>query len=102
MENELDRLFADYRAAVPDPEPSGNFMPELWHRIESRRTTVFHVKRLTQVFVAAAAAICLVFASYLTIPSSVPMLAGNYVDVLAEAQPAENLTALGIQSDPSE
>ena len=34
---ELDHLFARYRTAVPDPEASVNFMPELWRKIEARQ-----------------------------------------------------------------
>ena len=45
--------------AVPDPEASVNFMPELWRKIEARQFFLARLKKLTQVFVAAAAAICL-------------------------------------------
>ncbi len=34
---ELDHLFERYRAALPDPEASVNFMPELWRKIEARQ-----------------------------------------------------------------
>ena len=95
--DELAGLFAQYKAALPDPEPSANFMPELWRKIDGRETVVFRIKKLTQVFVATAAAICLLFAILAQFPSSHgPELRGNYVDVLAEAQPAENLAAMGI------
>ncbi len=56
---ELDHLFERYRTAVPDPEASVNFMPELWRKIEARQFFLARLKKLTQVFVAAAAAICL-------------------------------------------
>jgi hypothetical protein len=99
LNNELESLFASYKALVPDPEPSANFMPELWRRIEGRRSLVFRVKRLTQLFVAAAAAICVAFAIFLAVPSSEsPTINGNYVEVLAETNPAENLAALGIRT----
>jgi len=39
MESKLDSLFAEYRAASPDPEPSADFMPGMWKRIEARRQT---------------------------------------------------------------
>lgn len=97
--NELEHLFSRYKALVPDPEPSANFMPELWSRIDSRQNLVFRVRRLTQVFVAAAAAICIVFATYMAVPrSDNSVLNGNYVDVLAEAHPAESLAPLGIRT----
>jgi len=101
--NELDNLFASYRAAVPDPEASADFMPDLWRKIEARQSLVIRIKRLTQVFVAAAAVICMLFATYLAFPgSSAPEVNGNYVDVLAEIHPAENLAPVGIRTEASE
>jgi hypothetical protein len=101
---ELDHLFEQYRAALPDPEASVNFMPELWRRIEVRQTFVARLKKLTQVFVATAAAICLLFGMLSRVPvsSDKPVVRGNYVDVLADANPAENLAALGIRVDYTE
>ena len=37
LEDKLDALWAEYRAAFPDPESDANFMPMLWQKIESRR-----------------------------------------------------------------
>jgi len=98
--DELEQLFGQYKRAVPDPDASANFMPELWRKIEARQSLVVRVRRLTQVFVAAAAAICLVFAIFLATPNTDSQnINGTYVDVLAEAHPAENLTPLGIRTD---
>jgi len=104
QEKELDHLFQRYRAGLPDPDASVNFMPELWRKIEARQRFVSRVKKLTQVFVAAAAAICLLFGMLLQVPVSneTPVVRGNYVDVLADANPAENLAALGIRVDYTE
>jgi len=101
---ELDHLFERYRASLPDPEASVNFMPALWRKIEARQMFVARVKKLTQVFVAAAAAICLLLGIVLQAPlsSEAPAVRGNYVDVLADANPAENLQALGIRVDYTE
>lgn len=97
--NELGQLFSRYKALVPDREPSANFMPELWLKIEARQSLVLRIRRLTQVFVAAAAAICIVFATYMAVPhSDNSVLNGNYVDVLAQSLPAENLAPLGIRT----
>jgi len=97
-EKELDALFAKYKAAMPDPDASSNFMPELWRRIETRQSFTLRVRKLTQVFVGTSAAISLLFAMFLVVPgsSSRTELHGTYVDVLAAAHPADNLTALGI------
>jgi len=103
---ELDQLFQRYRTALPDPETSSNFMPELWRKIEARQFFVRRLKKLTQVFVAAAAAICLLLAIVLQVPISAPArqaaVGGNYVDVLANATPTENLTEIGIRIDYTE
>jgi len=100
---ELNRLFAEYRDAVSDPEPGAGFMPELWRKIEARQRVVVRIKKLTQVFVAAAAAICLLFGILLQAPTpQQPIVRGNYVDVLADANPTENLAAVGIRVDYTE
>jgi hypothetical protein len=101
---ELDHLFERYRTALPDPEASVNFMPDLWRKIEARQFFLVRFKKLTQVFIAAAAAICLLLGIILQAPVSTDTqgVRGNYVDVLAEANPAENLAAVGIQVDYTE
>jgi hypothetical protein len=102
--NDLDQLFATYRAALPDPEASAGFMPELWRRIEARQSFLSRMKKLTQVFVAAAAAICLLLGIVLQAPvgKQRPAVAGTYVDVLYNANPTDNLTAVGIRVDYTE
>ena len=40
-DSKLDQLFQTYRAACPDVEPSTNFMPNLWQRIEGRHSFGF-------------------------------------------------------------
>jgi hypothetical protein len=98
--NELNDLFAGYKATMPDLDPSPDFMPELWKKIEARQTLVVRIKKLTQVFVAAAAAICVILALLLTVPSTnKTIISGNYVDALAEIHPAESLAPLGLLAD---
>ena len=101
---DLDNLFEHYRMAVPNPEASANFMPELWRKIEARQFFLLRVKKLTQIFVAAAAAICLFLGIALQMPVSKDraLVGGNYVDVLADANPTENLSAVGIRIDYTE
>ena len=94
--DELNALFAKYRAAVPDPDPSANFMPELWRNIEARQTLMLRIRKLTQVFVGAAAAVCLLVAMIEVVPLTGSEVRGSYVDVLAAAHPADNLASLGI------
>jgi hypothetical protein len=95
---ELDHVFEQYRLAVPDPEASANFMPALWRKIEGRQFFLLRLKKLTQVFVAAAAAICLLLGIVLQVPvAERPAVSGNYVDVLADANPTDNLNSIGIR-----
>lgn len=95
--DELNGLFASYKAAVPDREASANFMPELWRKIEGRRSIMLRIKKLTHVFLAAAAAISIVFVTILSVPAfSGSEVRGSYVEVLADAYPTEGLASHGI------
>jgi len=107
MDQELNNLLEQYRIAMPDREASVNFMPELWRKIEARQSFLTRMKKLTQVFVAAAAAICLLLGIMLETPvasvsKDTQVVRGNYVDVLADANPTENLAPLGIRVDYTE
>jgi hypothetical protein len=99
MDQELNSLFAAYREAVPDPEPSADFMPRLWSRIEAKRSFVFRLRRMSQVAVTAALAACLV-GGVLILPFTqhTNQLAGTYVDVLADAH-ADDTIAGGFRLD---
>jgi hypothetical protein len=56
--DKLDALFAEFRMASPDPEPSANFMPGMWKRIEARRlATVSVFRHWAQVCVLATVAL---------------------------------------------
>ena len=81
----LDAVFSEYRAAVPDPEPGANFMPGLWARIEARRaSSLWIVRRVAQVCVAATLALTLLMGAVL-IPrlEKAPIYSSTYVDELA-------------------
>lgn len=64
----LDALFQAYRDACQAPDPSSNFMPVLWQRIEARQRYSFFFGRLATRIVTAAMAICLAMAVYLVVP----------------------------------
>jgi hypothetical protein len=55
-ESRLDELFLAYRQACPDPEPSVNFTPELWARIEAREVSTNMFGRMAKALVTAALA----------------------------------------------
>jgi len=82
---ELDALLHAYRDAIPDPDPSANFMPELWRRIEERQRSLFFLGRWARAFVTAAAVLTLAMAAYLYIPRShtSTFSAESYVEALA-------------------
>jgi hypothetical protein len=87
--DQLDALWVEYRDACPDPEPSPEFGPKLWQRIDERRTrTAFIFRRLVQGCVMAAVALALVL-GVVVIPrvQSTSVYSANYVDVLAADHP---------------
>jgi hypothetical protein len=86
LERELDALFAAYRAACPEPEPSVNFMPELWQKIEAQRTITHSFTSLTRAFLTAAAAICVLLILLQTTLNKQPAFyTQTYVEALADA-----------------
>jgi len=74
MDARLDSLFHAYRQACPEPEPSVNFMPGLWAKIEARHasTTIFNrmAKALVTAALGASVVMGLLSASYTPPPAS--------------------------------
>ncbi len=89
MNDKLDKLWAEYREACPDPEPTEQFMPNLWRRIEERRSaTTFIFRRLVEVYVMVTLAVVLVLASIVIPRLQIrPVYTATYVDVLAADHP---------------
>jgi hypothetical protein len=92
-DSKLDQLFQSYRAACPEVEPSTNFMPRLWQRIESRHSFGFIFQNLARTAVTVCAAVCLLLVFLNFVP---PLREGaavqtpNYTDVLMAEHNAEN------------
>ncbi len=86
MDDKLDSLWAEYRQACPDPEPSANFTPRVWQRIEARRRTTSSLRHWVEACVMAALTLTLLMATFL-IPryQRQPVYQSTYADVLAEA-----------------
>ncbi len=103
-EERLDALFRAFRDC-PTPEPSVNFMPELWAKIESRQRFTFSVRRMAGAFVTAALALSLALGAYLAIPHANPYYAQTYVETLEEANNLDSsdivAPVLWDQLDPS-
>ena len=98
MEDKLDALLAEYRDACPDPEPTAQFMPNLWRRIDAQRTASASIfRRLAQICVMATVALTLLMAVVL-IPRVQTLLdySATYVDVLvADGGDYTEVVALG-------
>jgi hypothetical protein len=84
-DDKLDSLWRAYREACPDQEPSANFMPELWRRIEARRSFTFSFQRMVRGFVTAAAAVTIAIGVYVSLPRVKPPAETNYLEALADA-----------------
>jgi hypothetical protein len=79
----LDQLFGAYREAMPDPEPSVNFMPEMWARIEERQVSSNWFGRLASGLVTAAVAAYLLLAMMAPSPTaSTAYFNGTFIDAL--------------------
>ena len=53
---ELTQWLMAYRDACPEPEPSVNFMPDLWAKIEARQVSSNLFGRMAKTLVTAAIA----------------------------------------------
>jgi hypothetical protein len=81
---QLNAMFAEYRLACPDPEPSADFMPGMWKRIEARRVqTVSVFRHWAQACVMATVALTVLIGVVL-IPrlQSDPAANSSYVEAL--------------------
>ncbi len=101
--DEVTPLFAQYRASLPDPEPSAGFMPNLWRAIDARRSFALRIRRVTGLILAGAACACVAMVAAVNVPHAATHEShATYTDVLAASHPAESLAALGIVRDPAE
>lgn len=96
----LAPLFRDYREACPDPEPSAQFTPGLWARIEARRNSSLWLRRYAEICVAATLAIVLLLTVFVAPKLTQESNYESYVDVLAAADSARDAALLPI-SDPA-
>ena len=101
LETRLDGLLAAYRDACPEPEPSPDFMPRLWARIEGRRQTqeVFAWRRWAQAFLSLAAVTCLLIVVLQVLPpSSSAYFHSTYIDQLSEDDGPEHMLLQDVAS----
>ncbi len=94
-DEKLDALLRAY-GECPAPEPSANFMPTLWARIESRQSFTFSFRRMASAFVTAALALSVALGVYMSIPRSTPSYySQTYVEALAEANSLDTPDIVG-------
>ena len=94
----LNDLFHAYRGACPDPEPSVNFMPDMWAKIEAREASTTIFSRFAKGLVTAALGAS-VLMGLLSAYSSQPAAAtteGSYLQALA-ADHASTLEPLQVE-----
>ena len=96
-DDKLNSLWRAYRAACPDREPSANFMPSLWRRIESRQSFTFSLQRMVRGFVTAAAAVTIAIGVYVSLPHThATSTSGvSYLEALAEANTLDTPEIVG-------
>ena len=91
-DSKLDQLFQTYRAACPEVEPSANFMPALWQRIDTRHSIGFVFRSVARATMTACAALCLllVFLNFASPFRDRAAAVPNYTDVLMAEHNVEN------------
>ncbi|HZS55769.1 MAG TPA: hypothetical protein VFA65_15315 [Bryobacteraceae bacterium] len=86
----LNDVFQRYRSACPDVEPSANFMPGIWQRIESRHSFRIVFQQLARPLMAGSAALLLLLVILNIVSSQQTRLtAPSYVDALLADHSAE-------------
>ncbi len=97
QEGWLDRLFATYRAALPDVEPTPQFLPGIWQKIDAAKPVswVFPLQQFAVRLVAASAlaAAILTGSVMLSTPhrmSDAEEMGATYIDVLTVASMDED------------
>jgi hypothetical protein len=89
----LDSLFRAYRDASPAPDASANFMPDLWHRIESRNRFTFSFRRMANALVTAAVALSVALGVYTSVARSTQGYSPlSYVEILDDADSSVDVT----------
>ena len=97
MDDKLNALLSQYRDACPDPEPSTNFMPQLWSRIEEQRSAAVSIwlRRWAEVWLIATALVAVIVGGFL-LPQlqEAQTYEATYVDALSAADSAGDLAIL--------
>jgi len=103
-EARLDAMFEAYRAACPDLEPSADFMPQLWLKIEARQSVSAVFGRLARNLATAALALSLLLGLAVSISGSRvgPLPSESYAEVLADEHYNASLDFEPVRPAPAE
>jgi hypothetical protein len=99
MEDKLDSLWGEYREAIPDPEPSAQFMPQLWQRIDASRNVMASrlLRRWAEVWLLATVALAVAMGAFLIPRLQVPPASqASYLDVLSAADSANDVAVIPV------
>ena len=94
----LTKLFAQYKEACGSPQGGANFMPQLWAKIEAKRSRTRLFERTAKSLFATAVALSLVFGVFLMVPTSQP--SAFYSESFVEQIASDNTTANGTFFEP--
>jgi hypothetical protein len=82
-ESRLDDLFTAYRESCPEPDPSANFMPQMWARIEVREASTNWFGSMAKALVTAALAASVILGLLMSsMNQSSAFYNGTFVDAL--------------------
>jgi hypothetical protein len=103
-DEKLDALFREYAKACPDRDPSVNFMPNLWGRIEARQKQAFSFRRMANALATAALAFSIALGVYMALPhTSQVNSTQSYIEALAEANALDAPDIVGpVHLEPAE
>lgn len=100
LDGKLDRVFRAYRDACPDVDGGSDFTPRLWAKIEARRSMPARLRRFTQGFVSAAAAMCLAMSLFLAVPLVHNNVnPGSYLELLDDEHSNDTLAYADIDNE---
>jgi hypothetical protein len=101
-DEKLDALFRAFAKACPDRDPSANFMPNLWQRIEARQNNAFSFRRMANALVTAAVALSIALGVYMSVPVA-SNYSQSYIEALAEAKTLDAPEIVGaVHLDPAD
>ena len=101
-DEKLDALFRAFAKACPDREPSANFMPTLWQRIEARQNNAFSFRRMANALATAAVALSIAMGVYMSMPNP-SNYSQSYIEALADAKTLDGPEIAGaIHLDPAD